>query len=170
MANSVASSFLTVLSAIRQQILNSGLYSPDQCFLSLHPDLVAFPSNDRLCSIAPGGGQPMQDVVTGAGNIMMLIDCEVYITLWSRCALDEKNTDTSYLTDNVLGMLSQLDNLLQTLQLATLSDSTGNMVTAEPMRLQAWTQPKKLDTAPGWGALVSLWTVKYQQTFDGLQF
>jgi hypothetical protein len=166
MAN-IKTDISAIMEAVRDSLVNEGIYLPNTCFLSIKPNpgALVFPASDSLCVISQGAATIDQGEVEGGGNYNFSFIGTVAIAAYVRLALDQPPQDNSFLTDATLGLNAKLQKIYQTLQMAFLVNADDEDLLQEPMRLLSVSEPQEIRN-PGWGYVTTSWEVKYRQTID----
>jgi hypothetical protein len=158
--------YTTLLSALQQQIVSSGVVSLDYCYALLE-DLNTpgdWPTQDLVVTIAGGEFPVDQTAVAGGGTHpeALLVEGVLAISLWVRLGLDQPMRDAIYLTEITRGAWNNWHAILRALHLFLPNDGNGNYLTVEPVRFLSWHFGKR-DPRLGWGRVRGLLEVKYVQ-------
>lgn len=154
-----------ILVAVRDKLINDGLFPASACYISLTPDVNLYPPTDQFAVVSPGTQTPDPGVVMGGGNITMLFVGEVIVTLWSRLATDEIQRDETYLTDASLGAVAAITCMLTSLQLYMPENQDGSWMLSEPMRLTAMDAPERVQNVQ-WGKTSMLFEMQWLQRLE----
>lgn len=107
--------------------------------------------DDTVILLSVGEQLLDQPVTVGSGADLTWLNGQLVITLMSRLQLDQAGRDDLFLTDPNIGLLDKLKCVITALQVVDMTDPTsGQYITAEPMRLIKIMPPKK-SGLPGWG-------------------
>lgn len=152
----------TILSAVKDRLVDEGLFPAEYVFLSLVEEQGLPPGTDRYAVLVPGAQRPDAGAVAGGGNRTFLLNGELDVILWARLSLDPVHRADSYLTHATLGALGTLRAIVKALQLFDPQDGNGDYLLTEPMRLAStgWrTHPRRPQS--GWGSISATWSFQY---------
>jgi len=124
-----------LLLLVKQQIIdNANQFDDNTVMISVNPNFLQKPPSDQWIFLTPTRIQVDQRFVAGGGNDALYLRGGFILTLWSRLYLDTSNSDEQYLTDQSLGVIATVKQIIYALQLFQPKDSAGNMLIVEPMR------------------------------------
>jgi len=135
----------TLLPAIAARIVSVTSLPAERVLVTLEPeaDLDADPISDVLVTVAPVRFPIDQAIVTGAGSAGENTLGEIEIVYFNRYEADYTHADVDSLTDANNGILANWRLIMKALQLWVATDSGGDGLFTEPMRLIMWEVPKR---------------------------
>lgn len=155
-----------VHAAIRNRLVDQGIFADEHCFLALEPEQGdPIPGTDIYCTITPEGHLPDDRAFTGGGNTVFLFYSYWQVILWVRSYIDQAGRHDEWLRNQSHGALSTFGNTLAALSLwYPLNDAGTAYLFAEPMRMAraGFTPRKPRVRHADWGTLTSTWEVQYQ--------
>lgn len=152
--------FSTILLAMRQRLITKRVLYPEDAqghriFIVSRGQRNLPPvhgPNDIL--LRPRGFTVHEGMVTAGGRYTTMLTRVVDVIVRSRRELDKAGNDTQWLTDIDQGYFDLEENALDAFQVdSDLTDSEGNMLVCEPIRIVDGFTPEKDPTRfkPGWG-------------------
>lgn len=147
---------LAVVEQLKAEI--SGL-EESTCFISLNPDDEPADTPGSLwITVSPGGGQFDKELWTGGGREQATVDTTFTVAVHSPVQLDQKGRDVEVLTNESLGVLQMLDQVIDTLSgwdyITDLGDPTEETHTRDPLVPSGWTYPQRPTDRHGWIGMV----------------
>jgi hypothetical protein len=146
------------LSALRTQIVNDGVFADANCQLTLLEDNAEqFPQGSPILEIVPGDFRSL-GWDAGGGIQDLAIRGTIQFRIIIMNVLDTLQTDVTAMTstDQALGVYELMDQLIDELEMLMLCDGNGNTYLLEPMRLERFSKPQRIEKHPEW-IVVNLW-------------
>lgn len=159
-----------VMQAVRQRILDKGLFSESLVFWTLEPrQSQQPPPSDLYLSIVSEAHVPNKPCVDGGGNTTFWIDCRLTTVLWVRLWTDQAGRSDQLLMDRSFGGLVKQVEIVSALNLFDPVNNDGDWILCEPMRLAAggWT-PRPAETVKGWTSIQAQWEAAYLMRLETL--
>lgn len=162
----------TTLDAILEKIAarivarSNSILSSDRVFETLAPDdeHLAYPPGDQFATITPQRFASDQALAAGQGRYTMGFDGQIRVAAIARFAGDQELRNARLLRDATRGLLNLGLRILDALHMFEPTNSAGDCILKEPMRVTTWdVQPKRMKDANGsnWCVIASLWDVRF---------
>lgn len=163
----------SILLAAKQRLIDASVFGTNAVYLGLSPEIqIPFPMPaQQFAVLVPSTQSADQPVVTGGGNAALFLDGLLDCYLYSRLQTDEIPRSDNWLTDQTLGALTTLRQIVNAFQLWSPVDTNNHMLVYTPFKLQTIEQGRrimaspKMPEAPGWGSMVSRWKFKWWWSF-----
>lgn len=157
------SNIVTFLPTIINQLVLNEVFTTDTCFLTMDDEPISdMPPGTPYCLVKPGSFSNWDGSTDGGGIESMIIRGNFYTTLWFMNALDEPPTDTSALTDTVLGVYNTVNKMITALEMFDPVVANAGIL-AEPMRLKDLSEPTRDDKHQEWVSIVMKWEASIWQ-------
>jgi hypothetical protein len=142
----------TLLLSCRSRLVDK-LRFPEERVLVADPDALELPTpqGDQIACLWYEGLSPRGPVFSGGGRVDTRMDCRIVAALYTRCALDERASSLSWLTDRALGHLRAARLLFDALLAYYPVDQDDNALVFEPLHPAPLTRPRRKKDSPGWG-------------------
>lgn len=139
------------------------LFDTSAVFISEADEEVATaPNMDMMLVLGPAEFDFNQSAVWGGGLDALLQEGLLGVTLYVRLQTDIVQRDDQFFLDLALGAKAKFRAVIKNLQLLDPTNSNGDYILAEPMRLVTWRARLRKPIA-GWGRIESTWELKYVQ-------
>ena len=146
------------LTSIRDKLVADTVFTADECWLGLEPELIEYGPGGIYCIITPRQNR-IQPGVGGGGTEVSITQMDVQVTIWSHYAADEAARDSEAITNSTLGLYQKVEDVIDSLQIFMDCDGTnGNF--AIPMRMESIDAPKRSKEHPTWCYISMNWKVQ----------
>lgn len=163
----IPSSIHDVFVAWKQILIDTGYFTPSTNVIVSLDENQYPPSGVSYCLICPLYFVPDTGSVNGGGRFCTILDGQFSTIVRTRNRMDLAYQD-SYLLENedpATGVLTLADTVMNALHLCFPEDSLGNILVAEPPRLNSWAKAERAGTQSEWGGIKLIWDVSIQIYF-----
>lgn len=159
----LANDLSAVLTLVRGQLANAGIFFPEKVFITSDPtDESPMQRGDQYALITMLDDAADQGVTAGGDRDILLVDGRLAVTIFNRLALDETPGIDQFLLDNSFGMLSLVRQTINCLHMYDPQNSNGDYFLSRPFHYRGRDSVKKLKE-PGWGSTVTYWLFSWCQ-------
>lgn len=149
----IATTLATVLNSARQVLVDAGIFTESQAFLTLDPDdLMVAPPASPFCGITFNAFNQ----VMGTMDVEVdedqepTMEGELLVACWIRVALDRANRDAHLLTDATRGASELVRKVVHALQNAALEDEFGNVIVWRTLNFMGFANRGKWSRDKNW--------------------
>lgn len=127
----VSTTLAEVLSSARQVLVDAGIFTESQAFLTLDPDdLMLTPPASPFCGLTFNAFNQRLDTmdVEVDEDQEPTMEGELLVACWIRVALDRANRDGYFLTDTTIGASQLIRRIVHALQNRALLNDDGDII------------------------------------------
>lgn len=150
-----------LLLAAQSKLIADDVFHLSSCFLTVTPDLLEFPANDVFGTISPGRQTIDDPIRIGAGRVVIVVNGEMIVTIWTRSYLDQVPQDTLFLTNSATGAIQTSTAVINSLELYQPVDGSGNQLLPAGFELVEIESFSRKAEKVGWGAIKTRWKFFY---------
>lgn len=162
MPATIHSKLSQILSVFKSAIIYNGPYTENQVVVSLNDE--PFPlAGEPFLVIVPGRQNRIEAQVSGSGNKLIGFTGINKFRLIDRFISDIAYQDTLAVLNapDRIGMLDQVEALVQLMELKFPKDINGNALTEEPVRVEWYSEPVRYRSSEEWIAIDVFWEMSW---------
>lgn len=165
MASPIRVSFGTVVLAIRQQIIDFGVLPTDQVHIVTRR-IIPHSMGQWDVLIRPGALYSDLSVIASGGRFDTRVRRRLHVTVRTRLALDQTSDDIDWLLDLAEGHIPHEEAVNDAIHGLFPTDNAHNVLTYEPVKLLAASEPDPDHSDASWGQSVLDYDVPYIMALD----